>query len=155
MKQYIEALIHLEPDYMVFSLIKSNNDEDLQKTLNKVRLFKKNHPKVKNGIINAVLLYLLKTFKGRLPNYRYMKKTLLSFIVEHHVSTELEAFKLVIDRFEYFDNKDEIKQEKKAHYKKKNYEETQAIRKEIEDGLSDKDGLHDMLTNIAAYSNNN
>ena len=44
---------------------------------------------------------------------------------------------------------------RKLTTRKKNYEETQAIRKEIEDGLSDKDGLHDMLTNIAAYSNNN
>lgn len=112
---YLLALKHLTPELIVARL-SSYSDNAIDAQIDRVSRFAKRYPKTPRHVINGILVLLLMTHKGKLPNDRYMQLTHQSFVIEHEISTPEETLDHIIRRKEYLLKKKEEKQKKRQSY---------------------------------------
>lgn len=112
---YIEALNQLTPEQIISSL-SNYNDAQIDAQVDRVMRFRLMNPKIKKPLINGVIVLLLMTHKGKLPNDRYLKLTLQSFISEHKLECAEDILDFIIRRKEYLNKKKEEKQANRKSY---------------------------------------
>ncbi|MDG0888778.1 hypothetical protein [Paracholeplasma manati] len=112
---YIEALNQLTPEQIISSL-SNYNDAQIDAQVDRVMRFRLMNPKIKKPLINGVIVLLLMTHKGKLPNDRYLKLTLQSFISEHKLESAEDILDFIIRRKEYLNKKKEEKQANRKSY---------------------------------------
>lgn len=113
---YTEALDQLTPEQIITSL-SNYSDAQIDAQVDRVMRFRLMNPKIKKPIINGVIVLLLMTHNGKLPNDQYIKKTLQSFINEHKLESSEDILDFIIRRKEYLaKKKDEKKANRKSYY---------------------------------------
>ncbi|MCU0104718.1 hypothetical protein N7603_03515 [Acholeplasma vituli] len=112
---YIKALEQLTPE-LIITNISSYNDDQLDSQVDRVMRFRLMHPKTSKVVINGIIVFLLMTHKGKLPNDRYLKMTLKSFQEEHRLDNAEDILDFIIKRKEYLLKKKNEKQEKRKSY---------------------------------------
>ena len=112
---YIEALNQLTPEQIISSL-SNYNDAQIDAQVDRVMRFRLMNPKIKKPLINGVIVLLLMTHKGKLPNDRYLKLTLQSFINEHKLESAEDILDFIIRRKEYLNKKKDEKQANRKSY---------------------------------------
>lgn len=112
---YINALERLTTE-MIVSSLSSYNDDQLDSQVDRVSRFRKMHPKTNRVVINGIIVFLLMTHNGKLPNDRYLKLTHDSFINEHKIETAEDALDFIINRKMYLLKKKDDKQQKRTSY---------------------------------------
>lgn len=112
---YENALEKLTPE-IIISNLSSYNDKDIDSVVDRVVRLKHKYPKTKKVILNGIIVYLLMTHNGKLPNDRYIALTHKSFIEEHKLSTAEQILDFIVSRKEYRLKLKEDKKENRSNY---------------------------------------
>lgn len=112
---YLLALKHLTPE-LIIARLSTYSDNAIDAQIDRVSRFARRYPKTPRHVINGILVLLLMTHKGKLPNDRYMQLTHQSFVNEHEISTPEDTLDHIIRRKEYLLKQKDEKQKKRQSY---------------------------------------
>lgn len=154
-KDYIEALMQLDPSAIIMRINRASDDCEYQ--IKKINLIRKNFPDVDKSIINAVIIYLYRRFNRVLPTYKYIKQTINTFIKEYRCADAEDALDLTIYKIRFDLQSEEAKQKAKENSIKKKTKESRKAAEEIEQGLrnNQEESVSDMINHILNYTDNN
>lgn len=154
-KDYIEALMQLDPSAIIMRINRASDDCEYQ--IKKINLIRKNFPDVDKSIINAVIIYLYRRFNRVLPTYKYIKQTINTFIKEYRCADAEDALDLTLYKIRFDLQSEEAKQKAKENSIKKKTKESRKAAEEIEQGLrnNQEESVSDMINHILNYTDNN
>ena len=154
-KDYIEALMQLDPSAIIMRINRASDDCEYQ--IKKINLIRKNFPDVDKSIINAVIIYLYRRFNRVLPTYTYIKQTINTFIKEYRCADAEDAMDLTLYKIRFDLQSEEAKQKAKENSIKKKTKESRKAAEEIEQGLrnNQEESVSDMINHILNYTDNN
>lgn len=112
---YVLALKYLTPELIVAKL-SDYTGAAVTAQIDRVNRFVKTHPKTPRAVLNGVIVLLLMTHKGKLPNNRYMDLTHDSFVNEHKLAEAEDIIEHIIKRKEYLVKKKAEKKQKRQDY---------------------------------------
>lgn len=97
------------------TILQHNAVNITDKTTSDVKRIMTEYAHLDPGILNVILIYILRMKKSHIPNYTYMKKTIESWINVYEINSPKKAFQFLVNRMNYDRTKNDHLKKKKIN----------------------------------------